>query len=184
MMHLAIHDALNAIDRRYQPYAYDTKAEPGTSPDAAVAAAAYYVLVPTIQTTACGPSPRDGCKGEWRRSRRSGLHGWLWPWSLMVQRRPRGLLWERLRRRQPLRSEPMITSIKGPFLNTNCPPAGPAWNLSVHTGTTRQVHRLREMGKRHPLRAPGQYPIPTWTAVQGGRCEVQGRPRRGEEAGR
>src|SRR3954465_964097 len=26
MMHLAIHDALNAIDRRYQPYAYDQKA--------------------------------------------------------------------------------------------------------------------------------------------------------------
>jgi len=31
MMHLAIHDALNAIDRRYQPYAYDKKAEPGVS---------------------------------------------------------------------------------------------------------------------------------------------------------
>src|SRR6476659_96739 len=40
MMHLAIHDALNAIDRKYQPYAYDKKAEPGTSADAAVAAAA------------------------------------------------------------------------------------------------------------------------------------------------
>ena len=40
MMHLAIHDALNAIDRKYQPYAYDKKADPGTSPDAAVAAAA------------------------------------------------------------------------------------------------------------------------------------------------
>ena len=33
----------------------------------------------------------------------------------------------------------------------------------MHTGTTRQVHRLREMGQRHPLRAPGQYPIPTGT---------------------
>ena len=49
MMHLAIHDALNAIDRKYQPYAYDTKADPGTSPDAAVAAAAHYVLVPIIK---------------------------------------------------------------------------------------------------------------------------------------
>jgi hypothetical protein len=44
MMHLAIHDALNAIDRKFQPYAFDKKAEPGTSPDAAVAAAAHDVL--------------------------------------------------------------------------------------------------------------------------------------------
>src|ERR1044071_8543825 len=49
MMHLAIHDALNAIDRKYQPYAYDKKAEPGTSADAAVAAAAYHVMSPAIQ---------------------------------------------------------------------------------------------------------------------------------------
>lgn len=44
MMHIAIHDALNAIDRRYQPYAYNKKAAPGTSPDAAIAAAAHDVL--------------------------------------------------------------------------------------------------------------------------------------------
>jgi hypothetical protein len=44
MMHIAIHDALNAIDRKFQPYAFDKKAEPGTSPDAAVAAAARDVL--------------------------------------------------------------------------------------------------------------------------------------------
>ena len=48
MMHLAIHDALNAIERRSRPYAFDAQAEVGTSPDAAVAAAARYVLVPLI----------------------------------------------------------------------------------------------------------------------------------------
>ena len=46
MMHVAIHDALNAIDRRSSPYALDVQAEPGASPDAAVAAAARDVLVP------------------------------------------------------------------------------------------------------------------------------------------
>jgi hypothetical protein len=46
MMHVAIHDALNAIDRRYQPYAFDGHA-PDASPDAAVAAAAHDVLVAT-----------------------------------------------------------------------------------------------------------------------------------------
>jgi hypothetical protein len=45
MMHIAIHDALNAIDRRFRPYAYDDKARARVSLDAAVAAAARDVLV-------------------------------------------------------------------------------------------------------------------------------------------
>jgi hypothetical protein len=48
MMHVAIHDAVNAIDRRSRPYALDVQAEPGASPDAAVAAAARDVLVALI----------------------------------------------------------------------------------------------------------------------------------------
>ena len=48
MMHVAIHDALNAIDRRSRPYAFDRRAAPGASPEAAVAAAARDVLVPLI----------------------------------------------------------------------------------------------------------------------------------------
>jgi hypothetical protein len=48
MTHIAIHDALNAIDRRSEPYAYDAHARRGASPDAAVAAAARDVLVPVL----------------------------------------------------------------------------------------------------------------------------------------
>jgi hypothetical protein len=48
MMHVAIHDALNAIDRRSRPYALDVQAEAGASLDAAVAAAARDVLVALI----------------------------------------------------------------------------------------------------------------------------------------
>ena len=48
MMHVAIHDALNGIDRRSRPYAVNLHAAPGTSPDAAVAAAAHDVLVPVL----------------------------------------------------------------------------------------------------------------------------------------
>jgi hypothetical protein len=44
MTHAAIHDALNAIDRRYKPYAYARKASPDASPAAAVATAAHDVL--------------------------------------------------------------------------------------------------------------------------------------------
>ena len=46
MTHVAIHDALNAIDRRSRPYAFAGRAQPGASVDAAVAAAARDVLVP------------------------------------------------------------------------------------------------------------------------------------------
>jgi hypothetical protein len=49
IMHIAVHDALNAIDRRYQPHTYDRKAEPGASPEAAVAAASHDVLVALIK---------------------------------------------------------------------------------------------------------------------------------------
>jgi len=48
MAHLAMHDALNAIDRRYEPYAYDAAAPRGASPEAAVAAAAHGVLIVRI----------------------------------------------------------------------------------------------------------------------------------------
>jgi hypothetical protein len=49
MTHVAIHDALNAIDSRSEPYVFDGEAKRRTSPDAAVAAAARDVLVPVLR---------------------------------------------------------------------------------------------------------------------------------------
>jgi hypothetical protein len=57
-MHVAIHDALNAVDRRSRPYAFKTGAKPGASPHAAVAAAARNVLVPLLQQL---PAPFSDC---------------------------------------------------------------------------------------------------------------------------
>jgi hypothetical protein len=48
MMHVAIHDALNAIDRRSQPYAFRGGTNRPVSPNAAVATAARDVLVPLL----------------------------------------------------------------------------------------------------------------------------------------
>ena len=48
MLHLAVHDALNAIDRRYEPYVYQTRTEASAAPAAAIAAAARDVLVGVI----------------------------------------------------------------------------------------------------------------------------------------
>src|SRR3972149_4662423 len=45
MVHVAIFDAVNAVDRRYQPYAFSGRALSGASAAAAAAAAARTVLV-------------------------------------------------------------------------------------------------------------------------------------------
>ncbi|MFM9850607.1 MAG: vanadium-dependent haloperoxidase [Hyphomicrobiaceae bacterium] len=45
MMHVAMFDAVNAIDRRYKPYTLDLVADKGASREAAAAAAAYVVLI-------------------------------------------------------------------------------------------------------------------------------------------
>ncbi len=49
MTFLAVHDALNAVDRRYRSYAPGSTAAKNASADAAVAAAAHTVLVSTVQ---------------------------------------------------------------------------------------------------------------------------------------
>jgi len=48
MVHLAVHDALNAIDRRYEPYLFEGRADRSADPGAAVIAAARDVLVAII----------------------------------------------------------------------------------------------------------------------------------------
>ncbi len=49
LLHIAIHDALNAIDLRSEPYAFATKRRlPAASPDAAVAGAAFHTLMAPI----------------------------------------------------------------------------------------------------------------------------------------
>jgi hypothetical protein len=58
MAHVAIHDALNAIDRRYQPYAFFGHARRRTSVDAAVATAAHHVLVPVLGQLPTPPLPQ------------------------------------------------------------------------------------------------------------------------------
>jgi hypothetical protein len=49
MMHIAIHDALNAINRRYHSYVLDVHGPSGASAEAAVATAAHDVLVPALK---------------------------------------------------------------------------------------------------------------------------------------
>ena len=50
MVHGAVHDALNAIDRKYDAYYFEGPADSSASPDAAAAAAAHTVLVGVVNT--------------------------------------------------------------------------------------------------------------------------------------
>src|SRR6266542_3102642 len=50
MAQAAVHDALNAIDRRYDAYYFEGPADAAASPDAAVAAAAHTVLVGVVNS--------------------------------------------------------------------------------------------------------------------------------------
>lgn len=59
MTHIAIHDSLNAIDRRNRPYAFQGRAFHGASPDAAVATAAHDVLVALFRQIPDPPFPAD-----------------------------------------------------------------------------------------------------------------------------
>ena len=63
MAHVAIHDALNAIDRRSRPYAFSARASRGASPDAAVAAAARDVLVALLNQLPAIFPPECGAAG-------------------------------------------------------------------------------------------------------------------------
>ncbi|HEY6695881.1 MAG TPA: vanadium-dependent haloperoxidase, partial [Solirubrobacteraceae bacterium] len=70
-MHIAIHDALNAIQRRSRPYAFAAQRPlPDASPDAAVAAAARGVLVPLLEQlpapfSDCAPAAVDGVENDY-----------------------------------------------------------------------------------------------------------------------
>src|SRR5215203_7253666 len=66
MTHVAIHDALNAIDRRSHSYAYHARAGRPASPDAAVATAAHDVLVPVLRELSTLVPP--ACVDEDRKS--------------------------------------------------------------------------------------------------------------------
>ena len=88
MVHGAIYDAVNAIDGRHQPYLPQPPASPTASLDAAVAAAAYNVLVglPATIPPSCSrrrspattrrPLPSRGSEGtQAKTGRESGRRG-------------------------------------------------------------------------------------------------------------
>jgi hypothetical protein len=82
MAHLAVHDALNAIDRRYEPYLYDARAEPGAAPGAAVTAAMLTLRKADGATAQVAPPGHNRARGARiripsPRTRPFPTRGWL-----------------------------------------------------------------------------------------------------------
>jgi hypothetical protein len=67
MANVAIHDALNAIDRRYAPYAYTGTASHPVSGDAAIAAAVHGVLA-SLGSTFATPAPVAFAEGKYQEA--------------------------------------------------------------------------------------------------------------------
>ena len=70
MVHIAIHDALNAIDRRFRPYVPGPRGPRTASPEAAVAASAHDVLVALIAQVpvnfqSCVPASLAGVEADY-----------------------------------------------------------------------------------------------------------------------
>jgi hypothetical protein len=118
MMHVAIHDALNAIDRRTRPYVFDLQAEAGASPDAAVAAAARDVLVPLIAqlplelvTQACIDASVAGVEAAYTAALAAIPDGQAKALGIAVGQAAAAAILD-------LRAD---DGAVGPFLNFNCP---------------------------------------------------------------
>jgi hypothetical protein len=118
IMHIAIHDALNAIDRRSQPYVFDGPRQPGASPDAAVAAAARTVLIALIGqlplelvTTSCITAGQAGVEADYNTALGLIPDG---------QAKTQGIALGEAAARAILDRRASDGAV-GPFLNFNCP---------------------------------------------------------------
>ena len=119
MMHIAIHDSLNAISRKFQPYAFDKNADPGTSPDAAVAAAAHDVLVPLI-----GQLPTELFKQQCIDAGRASVEAAYTAALAAIPDSPakqRGITLGQ-ESAAAILAKRADDHAEGPFLNKNCPP--------------------------------------------------------------
>ena len=137
MMHVAIHDALNAIDRRSRPYALDVRADAGASPEAAVAAAARDVLVPLIaqlplelHTQACIDAGVASVEAAYAAALAAIPHSHAKAQGIAVGKAAAAAI-------LALRAD---DGAVGPFLNVACPQDTESRGVSMHTGYA--VHRL------------------------------------------
>ena len=166
MTHVAIHDALNAIDRRSHPYAWDGRAKRRASPDAAVAAAARDVLVALLNEITDPFPPACGDRG--RRKRRSGLQAALG-----------GIPDGRAKTRGIEVGQAAASAILGlraadgcghPVDSHGLPTRHCSWRVALHARFRLRVRA--GMGGRHAVRAERQFAVPSGSALRADPKEV------------
>ena len=169
MMHVAIHDALNAIDRRSRPYAFDARSAAGASPDAAVAAAARDVLVPLIDqlplelhAQACIDAGIASVEAAYTAALSAIPDGPAKAQGIGVGQAAAAAI-------LALRAE---DGAVGPFLNFACPQDTNPGEYQCTPGTPFIVFEGWE--QRHPLRPASQLTVPPGPALCGGQTEVHG----------
>ena len=141
MVHGAMFDAVNAVDRRYHPYAADLKAPPGACPDAAAAVAAHAVLMelfPRQQATLDAALAESLAKVQDCESKADGV-------ALGKAAAEKMLA---LRRNDKMSQKPTYTAKSGPGtfqMPADASPIGPHWG-SVTPFTLKSVEHFRFPG--------------------------------------
>ena len=169
MMHVAIHDALNGIDRRSRPYAASLTAAPGASPEAAVAAAARDVLVAVlgsfsssslrIAPTRASPAWKTTTRQRSAQSERDREDTGGGPGTGSRCSDPGLALRGRLRRRRG---------------GSELPPGGQR-SRRVPLYAQARLRLRATFGRRpHPLRAEGRFAVPAGSAVLADQPQLRG----------
>jgi hypothetical protein len=141
MVHGAMFDAVNAVDRRYHSYAADLKAPPGACPDAAAAVAAHAVLMelfPRQQATLDAALAESLAKVQDCESKADGV-------ALGKATAEKMLA---LRRNDKMSQKPTYTAKSGPGtfqMPADANPIGPHWG-SVTPFTLKSVEHFRFPG--------------------------------------
>lgn len=168
---LAMFEALNAIDRRYESYLNLPVAEPGANPDAAAATAAYKVLLEhfpaskaaiedsyaiTMAQIDDGPAKAAGVAIGEQAAEAANKAGGIDPTVVQTPYRPRTTPGEWIGTALP-QIEPYMSAFK-PWVIESAealrPPPPPAMNSEVWTRDYEEVRRLG--GKTSTERTPHQ----------------------------
>ena len=175
MTHVAIHDALNAIESRAEPYAFDGRARKGASAEAAVAAAARDVLVSLLPQI---PFPLE-CTS-------AGVASVEADYAVALSAIPNGRAKTRGLEVGREAAEAILALRDGDGSDTQLQ------DFDYRQGTEPGVYRFTPgfdvrfrtgLARCDSLRAGRQLPVPSRPSVPGDRTEVRGRSQRGQASG-
>ena len=177
-MHIAIHDALNAIEPRSRPYAFATRQPlPDASPDAAVAAAAHGVLIPMLEQlpapfSDCAPASIEGVEDDYAAALATLPDGRAEQQGVQLGRAAAALI-------LALRTgDGADTTV----VRHGVPSGHHSRRVPLHAGLLVRIRAA--VGGRHPVRTARQLAVPRRSPLRGHEQEVRSGLRRGQASRR